>query len=342
MRCVVVEEPKKVRLAERELSPLAPGFARIRVKAAAICATDLEVVDGNIAANYPLTPGHEWAGIVAEVADEAYADWVGKRVTGSNDVSCGVCEACRSGNWRYCPQFEEIGFKRHGAYAEYIDVPAYGLVELPADLPFTHAALAEPLGVALGTWEKLAPQYGKTCTVFGAGSIGLCCLAVAKAMGMRRIVVVDLNPERLEVARELGAHFTVDPAREDLFAVMKKYHPEGTDYIIEATGVESCISAALKLCRKGGYVALAGYGRGKTMSIRMDDIHINNLHVVGAGNNWNQHQKAIRMMAEGAVDMTPFVSETLDLSEFQKGLDDARARPGRFIKALFTFDEVGQ
>ena len=339
MKCVVIEAPHRVMLTERELSPLAAGFARIKVMAAAVCATDLEVVDGNIAANYPLTPGHEWAGVVTEVAEPSCTHWIGKRVTGSNDVFCGHCEACRSGNWRYCKDFEEIGFKRNGAYAEYIDVPVYGLVELPDDLPFTHAALAEPLGVALGTWEKIAPRCGGTCTVFGAGSIGLCCLAVAKAMGMSRIVVIDRNPDRLAVARRLGAWATVDTSAEDLYAAMRTYHPDGSEYIIEATGAEECIANSLKLCKKGGYVALAGYGRGKTMSIRMDDIHINNLHVIGAGNNWNQHQRAIRMMAEGAVDMEPFVSETLALEDFMKGLEDARNRPGGFIKALFTFEE---
>ncbi|MBR4867066.1 MAG: alcohol dehydrogenase catalytic domain-containing protein, partial [Clostridia bacterium] len=190
MKCVVIEEPKKMYLTDRDPAPLAPGFARIRVKAAAICATDLEVVDGNIPANYPLVPGHEWSGVVAEVSDPADAHWIGKRVTGSNDVYCGKCDACRSGNWRYCKEFEEIGFKRPGAYAEYIDVPAKGLVELPDDLPFTHAALAEPMGVALGTWEKAEPKFGKTCLIYGAGSIGLCCLCVAKALGMRHITVI--------------------------------------------------------------------------------------------------------------------------------------------------------
>lgn len=338
MKCVVIERPGQVSLCERELPALQRGFARIQVRAAAICATDLEVIDGNIPAKYPLTPGHEWAGTVVEVAEERDRHWVGKRVTDSNDVTCGVCEACRSGNWRYCSEFEEIGFKRNGAYAEYIDVPAYGLVELPEGLPFTHAALAEPMGVALGTWEKLAPQYGKTCLIFGAGSIGLCCLAVARAMGMRRIVVVATSSRRLTIAKQLGAYATVATREEDLFAAMKKYHPEGTDYVIEATGIQECITNSLKLCRKGGYVALAGYGRGKTMSIRIDDIHVNNLHVVGAGNNWNQHKKAVRMMADGAVDMTPFISETLSLSDFQRGLDDARSRPAGFIKAVFTFD----
>lgn len=338
MNCVVIERPGCMRYTQRELAPLAPGFARIRVKAAAICATDLEVINGNIAANYPLTPGHEWSGIVTEVADEKYAHWVGKRVTGSNDVTCGTCEACRSGNWRYCKDFEEIGFKRNGAYAEYVDVPAYGLVELPDSLPFPHAALAEPLGVALGTWEKVSPKYGRTCLIIGAGSIGLCCLAVAKAMGMCRIVVAASSSKRLTTAKEMGAYATVATREEDIFAAMKNYHPEGTDYIIEATGIEECIVNSLKLCKKGGTVALAGYGRGKTMSVRMDDIHINNLTVIGAGNNWNQHKKAIAMMAEGAVDMTPMISETLPLSQFQVGIDHARTRPAGFVKAVFTFD----
>ena len=339
MKCVVIEKSGHVYLADRDMPPLAKGFARIKVKAAAICATDLEVIDGNIPANYPLTPGHEWSGIVAEVSDERDSAWIGKRVTGSNDVTCGVCEACRSGNWRYCKDFEEIGFRRNGAYAEYVDIPVYGLVELPDSLPFTHAALAEPLGVALGTWEKLDPKYGKTCMIIGAGSIGLCCLAVAKAMGMRKIVVVATSSKRLEIAKQLGAYATVATREEDLFEAMKKYHPEGTDYIIEATGIEECIQNSFKLCKKGGYVALAGYGRGKHMSIRIDDIHVNNLHIVGAGNNWNQHKKAIQMMADGAADMSPFVSETLDLADFQKGLDDARHRPTGFIKAIFTFDD---
>ena len=339
MKCIVIEKPGKVYISERELPALNKGFARIKVMAAAICATDLEVVDGNIPANYPLTPGHEWSGIIAEVEDPKDSDWIGKRVTGSNDVTCGVCDACRSGNWRYCKDFEEIGFKRNGAYAEYIDVPVYGLVELPASLPFTHAALAEPLGVALGSWEKVQPEYGKTCMIIGAGSIGLSCLAVAKAMGMRKIVVVDTYSDRLTIAKKMGAYATVATREEDIFEVIKKYHPEGTDYIMEATGVEECISNSLKLCKKGGSIALVGYGRGKNMSIRIDDIHINNLRLIGAGNNWNQHKKAIQMMADGVVDMEPLVTETLDLSEFQKGLDHARTRPAGFVKAIFTFDK---
>lgn len=339
MKCVVIESPKNVHLEERPLPQLREGFARIRVKAAAICATDLEVLDGNIPANYPLVPGHEWSGVVEAVENPAHSHWVGKRVTGSNDVVCGVCEACRSGAWRYCKEFEEIGFKQPGAYAEYIDVPVYGLVELPEALPFTHAALAEPMGVALGVWEKAEPKFGKTCLIYGAGSIGLCCLCVAKALGMRKIIVVATSRDRLQIAKELGADYVVATRQQNVFEEVRKYHGEGTDYIIEATGIEECISNSLRLCKKGGTVVLAGYGRGKQMSIRIDDIHVNNLRLIGAGNNWNQHKKAIDFISEKKPGMDLFVTETLPLEDFAKGLDDARRRPAGFVKAVFTFEE---
>lgn len=339
MKCVVIEEPKKVTLKDLPLPKLRKDFARIKVKAAAICATDLEVVDGNIPANYPLIPGHEWSGVVSEVENPLHSKWIGKRVTGSNDIVCGACEACRSGNWRYCKDFEEIGFKQPGAYAEYIDVPVVGLVELPDDLPFEHAALAEPMGVALGVFEKAEPKIGKTCLIYGAGSIGLCCLSVAKSLGLRKIVVAATTTDRLSIAKEMGADFVIATKEEDIFNQMKNIHPEGTDYIIEATGVEECISNSFKLCKKGGTVVLAGYGRGKNMSIRIDDIHINNLRVIGAGNNWNQHKKAIELMSEKNIKMDLMVSEKIRLEDFQKGLDDARNRPAGFIKAIFEFND---
>ncbi len=338
MKCVVIEAPGKVVLKNKELPPLKEGFARIKTCAAAICATDLEVVDGNIAANYPLTPGHEWSGVVKEVNDSRFSDFLGARVTGSNDVFCGKCEACRSGRWRYCKEFKEIGFKGDGAYAEYVDVPAAGLVRLPDSLSFEEAALAEPLGVALGVLEKIEAKAGGTCLIFGAGSIGLCTLAAAKALGLRKIVVAATSSARLAVAKELGAYATVATREEDIYERMKEIHPEGTDYIIDATGAEECVQNALKLCKKGGYVALAGYGGGRNMNIRIDDIHINNLHLVGAGNNWNMHGRAINLMADGAVDMKPLVTNIIKLEEFEKGLELARKRPVGFVKAVFKFD----
>ena len=338
MKAVVILKPGELTVCERSL-PIPPkGFARIKVKAAAICATDLEVLDGNIAANYPLIPGHEWSGIVDAVGDEKDSEWVGRAVIGSSDVVCLTCEACRRGEWRYCKSFEEIGFKRDGAYAEYMLAPVYGLVPKGEGVPFEVAALAEPLGVALGTLKKAHARAGQTLLIFGAGSIGLCMLAAARAMGLRKIIVAATTNGRLGIAKEMGAYATIATKEEDLMQRVRELHPEGTDIVIDATGVEECITASLRILKKGGTLALAGYGKGKIMQIRVDDIHINNLHVVGAGNNWDMHRKAMALMEDGKVDLSPFISKRLTLDEAEEGLALARRRPEGFIKAVFVHE----
>lgn len=335
MKAIVIEKPNVVNMHEVPIPVPPPGFARVKVAAAAVCATDLEVLSGRIPANYPLTPGHEWSGIVDAVGSQEDSVWMGKRVIGSNDVVCLKCDACRSGNWRYCKDFEEIGFRRNGAYAEYVIVPAYGLCELADHVSFEEAALCEPLGVALGTLEKANARFAETCMIMGAGSIGLCMLAVAKAMGMRRIVVCAASDKRLGIAKEMGAYATLATSSCDIEAEMKRLHPDGTDVIIDATGIESCIQQCLRLAKKGGRVLLAGYGRGKTMNIRMDDIHINNLQVIGAGNNWNMHKKAVTLIADGIISPKPLITNILPLEQYREALNMAEKRPVGFVKAVF-------
>ena len=133
----------------------------------------------------------------------------------------------------------------------------------------------------------------------------------------------------------MGALRTIASKEEDVMEVMRELRPQGTDIVIDATGIEGCIQQCLKLTKKGGTFALAGYGRGKVMNIRIDDIHINNLRVVGAGNNWNKHKKAVTMMADGSVNIEHFVTNRIKLEDYQLGLDLARTRPEGFVKAVF-------
>lgn len=335
MKAIVVKKPKEIQLEDLPIPVPGPGFARIKVKAAAICATDLEILDGNIPANYPITPGHEWSGIVDAVGSEEDSLWIGKSVIGSSDVVCLKCDACRNGEWRYCKDFEEIGFKRNGAYSEYMLAPVYGLCEKPDSVPYEIAALSEPLGVALGTLKKAKAKSGDTLLIIGAGSIGLCMLAVAKSMGLRKIVVCATTSDRLSIAEKMGAYATIATYEKDLEEEIKKYHPEGTDLIVDATGVEECIQKSLRILKRGGTLALAGYGKGKIMNIRIDDIHVKNLKVIGAGNNWNMHKKAMTLIEDKSVDVSSFITEKIKLEDFKKGLELARKRPAGFIKAVF-------
>lgn len=338
MKAVVIEKPGEMHRKEVPMPEPVKGFVRVKVAACAICATDLEVIEGRIAANYPLIPGHEWSGIVDAVGEGVDESWIGKRVIGSNDVVCCTCDACRSGNWRYCKDFKEIGFKQDGAYAEYVQVPAYGLYEIPEAVSFDEAALCEPLGVAIGTMKKTGAVFGQTALIMGAGSIGLCMLEICRIMGLRKITVCDLKGDRLEIAKARGAFRTIETGKEDVLTTAAEVCPEGYDVVIDATGMEECIVNCIKLTKKGGVLALAGYGRGKVMNIRIDDIHVNNIRMVGAGNNWNHLKLALELMEDGMADVKPMISEHLTLDEFAKGIDMVKNRPAGFVKALYHFD----
>ena len=336
MRAIVIEKPNIVALKEIEEPALKPGFALVRVMASAICATDLEVLEGNIAAGFPIVPGHEWSGTVEAVADGADSGWIGKRVVGSNDICCLKCPACRSGQWRNCAHFREIGFWENGACAEFLQAPVYGLRQLPDTISFIQGALIEPMGVAVGTLEKAGAQLGDTLLIIGAGSIGLNILAVAKAMGMRKIVVAANSGGRLGIAKKMGAYEVIATGAQNLEIEMAQLHPGGSDVVIDATGIEECIRQCLRLARKGGSFALAGYGRGKEMHIRVDDIHIKNLKVAGAGNNWNMIDKCVNLIEDGIVNTESMATNILKLEDYALGLKLAKERPYGFVKAVFV------
>ena len=339
MKKVVISSPNNINFeTDAPIPELDKNFALIEVKACAICSTDLEVVEGRIAADYPITLGHEWAGKVVAVGDKKYKKWINKRVTGSNDIICLECDACKRGDWRYCPSFKEVGFKHDGGYAEYMTVPAYGLVELPSFIPFKVAALAEPLGVACGCLYKSHIKKGDSLLIYGAGAIGLSLLVAAKYSGITDIGVIDINQERLDLATKMGASYIINSSnQEEIIEKVREKHSKGIDIVIDATGIESCIQTSLKLPRKGGKVVLAGYGRGKVMNIRIDDIHINNLKVIGAGNNWNMHQKAIDIMKKGAYkEMSLLISKEIKLEEYELGLKLTKEKPNGFMKAVFV------
>jgi len=340
MKAVIVEGPNKLSLSEVPIPSLKEkaqeGRALIRVEAAAICATDLEVFTGRIPVKYPVIPGHEWSGVVEEVADPADAHWVGRRVVGSNDICCLKCDACRSGLWRNCASFREIGFKENGAYAEYMTVPVYALYELPEKISFIQGALIEPVGVAVGTLEKTGAAFGETLLIFGAGSIGLNILAVARAMGMRRIIVAAKSDKCLDTALKMGAYAFAATENTDIIKFAREHHPEGTDVVIDATGNEGCICAAFKIAKRGGKVGLAGYGKGETMNIRIDDVHIENLRVAGAGNNWNVVKQCLRLLEDGIIDTSMLATDIIKLEDYAAGIKMAEERPRGFVKALFV------
>ncbi len=337
MQALVVSAPHTMNLQEVPRPEPPTGWARIQVVMAGICATDLAVIAGQAGVSFPLIPGHEWMGLVDAVGSAADQAWVGRRVAGENEVSCLVCSACRSGHWRWCPQYQQIGFGRYGgSYAEYLVAPIYGLHPLSETLSDVQGALLEPAAVALGVLERAALRIGETLTVIGDGPIGLNVLIVAKAMGARRMIVGGEQPARLAMAERLGAYCVVRHPHEDLEAAVTAAHGR-SDVVVEATGTESGLQTAISLARPEGRVVLAGFAHGGQVVISPDHIHLPDVAVIGAGNNPGWMSRAAALVEDGIVRTDGLVTHRYALADFQQAFRALGQRTDGLIKAVFEW-----
>lgn len=338
MQAVIISVARQMALKDLPLPEPDPGWARIRVRAAGICATDLAVLDGDIGAGFPITPGHEWAGVVDAVGDPDDAHWVGRRVVGENDVSCLRCEACRTGRWRFCPHYQQIGFGRYpGAYADFLLAPVYGLHPLPDHVSFEQGALVEPLAVAVAVLGRAHLMLGETLTVIGDGPIGLGVVIAARAAGARRILVFGEEPHRLALARDLGAVEAADHRAVDPDERAQHWHGR-SDVVVEATGTAAGIATAIRLVAPEGRVILAGFSHGRAVPVLADQVHLPNVSVIGAGNNPGWMQRTVDLVADGLMSSEALVTHRFPLSRFEEAMSRARSHADGLVKAVFTWD----
>ncbi len=335
MKAVVFQSPGTIDLVDAKCSAPEPDWARIQVRATAICMTDFEVLHGTIQAQYPIIPGHEWSGVVDATGSSSDREWIGRRVVGDNELTCLRCRYCRKGEWRRCAQYRQLGFEAPGAYAEYILVPIHNLHELPDSISFEQGALLEPMAVGLAVLAMAQPQVGATAVILGVGPIGLNCLAVLKASGVIRILCIDLRERRLELARAWGALATCNSV-EALTDTVTRWHPGGADLVIDTTGNQNLIQSGLSLVRFGGAFVLAGYCGGRSIELKLDVIHERNLRVLGAGNNSGFMETAVRCAADGILRTEEMITHRYRLEDYKSALSRDTIAAQDYIKGIFV------
>lgn len=336
MRAVRFEQPGKVSLGEFP-DPEAPaGWARIRIQAAAICMTDFELLRGRHTVEYPLTPGHEYCGVVDRVGSPADEAWLGRKVVADNEVTCLKCGFCRRGQWRRCREYRQIGFGLPGGYAEYVLAPVHNLHPLADTVSFEQGALVEPLGVGIAVAFMAGAHLGSTATILGVGPIGLNCLAALKASGARRILCLDKQPQRLALAKSWGAsEATEDP--EHLQALTRERHPEGTDIVIEASGHHPLIPLGISLTRFGGSMVLAGFCKHEALPFVPDTVQGPNIRMLGAGNNGGFIEPAALAVGDGVLSTEAMITHRFRLEDFRQAFSDEQVTAADYIKGVFVF-----
>lgn len=241
---------------------IGPNDVLIKVKKTAICGTDVHIYRWDDWARktvpVPLVTGHEFVGTVADFGSAVTGYHVGQRVSGEGHIVCGQCRNCRAGRGHLCRNTLGVGVQRPGAFAEYLCLPQHNVVPIPDDVPDEIAAIFDPLGNAVHTALSF-DLVGEDVLVTGAGPIGIMGALVAQAVGARKVVITDINPVRLDLARRLGIRHVVDASREKLADVMREEGMrEGFDVGLEMSGSAVAFRDMIDAMNNGGKIAILG------------------------------------------------------------------------------------
>jgi aryl-alcohol dehydrogenase len=319
---VVNKKEDKFEIQELTLAPLKPREVLVKVKAVGLCHTDLSVKAGSLPTNYPVVLGHEGSGVIEEVGESITQFKKGDHVVLSYG-SCGNCRPCLEGNRGYCLDFIPLNFlnKRlydedsvfeneingsffqQSSFAEYAIVSDQNLVKIDNEVPLE---LMGPLGCGIQTgagtvMNTLNPNPGSTIAIFGVGSVGLSALMAAKLTGCRTIIAVDLNDERLKLAKELGATHSINPKEvEDVVKAIREVVTGGVDYAVECSGVKEVATQAFNSLYNTGTLALVGAPPGNT-KYEFD------------ANDWILSGRKIRGVVEGDSIIPVYIPRLIEL-----------------------------
>ena len=339
MKSVVVETPGKIAVVEREIPAIKENQVLVKVKAAGICGSDVHIFHGkNAFATYPRVVGHEFAGEIAKVGDQAGDFAVGEHVVVDPVVSCGHCYACRIGRHNVCTSLHVMGVHEDGGFQEYVAVNADQVYKLPADLPWEIAATVEPFSIGAQVAHRGRLSGDDTVLICGAGPIGLIILQVAKMKGAR-VAILDLEESRLEKAKEFGADIVMNPGKEDVVAKIKELTGGyGCDIYIEASGHPSSVQQGLDCIRKmGRFVEFSVFGQPVTVdwSIISDRKE---LDLLGVHLSPFCYDTVIEWIGNGKLPTEGVVTHKFPLEKWEEGFHIAKTGENGALKVVLVPD----
>ncbi|GAA2545283.1 zinc-dependent alcohol dehydrogenase family protein [Pseudonocardia hydrocarbonoxydans] len=303
-----------------------PREVVVAVAGCGICGTDLHIADGEFAPTLPVTPGHEFAGEVVARGRDVTEIELGQQVAVDPSLHCGECYFCRRGRGNLCERWAAIGVSTTGGAAEYAVAPVANCVVLPPGVSPADAALIEPLSCAVRGFDVLAPALGDHYLIYGAGTMGLMMMELAKRAGAASVSMVDLNPARLETAKELGCTHTVTSADE-------LEQRRGWDVVIDCTGVVAAIEDGLGRVIRGGTFQQFGVANEDAVA-RFSPFRVYNqeIRIVGSMAVLHSFERAAELFADGVLRPEIMISDRKPLEEYPAALEQFRAGVGRKIQ----------
>ncbi len=320
MQALVLEDYRSLHLRNVPEPAIAPNEVLIRVRACGICGSDVHGYDGSTGRRIPpLIMGHEAAGVIARLGSGVTGLFVDDRVTFDSTISCGRCAYCRRGSVNLCDNRQVLGvscgdYRRNGAFAEYVAVPAHIVYKLPTSFPDANAALIEAVSVAVHAARITAIEPGSTAVVFGAGMIGLLALQAFRHFGCACVFSVDIDQGRLALAQLLGADATFLSGPGLIAQLREATDGQGPDIAVEAVGAQPTVESAIESVRRGGTVTLIG-NLAPRVEIPLQSVVTRQLRLLGSCASAGEYPECIALMQSGAIKVDSLISAVAPLSE---------------------------
>lgn len=339
MKALFYPEHHELLLTELPIPVCKPGEVLVKVKACGICGSELETFKNRSPRRVPpLIMGHEFCGVI-EMTGDAVRDWKkGDIVVSNSVVFCNECDSCREGKTNLCERRQVFGMHRNGAFGAYVNVPATSLIALSPGVDFRAACLTEPLANGVHAVKLTQHLNAKNILVIGAGPIGLTAQQAFKALRNVITIVSDIRPERLAVARQIGANGIINPLKEDVQDAVKNYtQGEPLDLVIDAVGSAETNSLGLEIVKPGGAVVIIGlYENNK--SLLSYDIVLSEKSVIGSYAATQRDMKdSLALIANNKVDVSSWV-HYYTLDNGRQAFFDMMEAKGNHIKSVIVFD----
>lgn len=340
MKVAIMTDVARVELTERDIPKPKADEVLVRVEYVGVCGSDLHYYEnGGIGPNIvkpPFVLGHEAGGTVVEVGEAVTHLKVGDRVALEPGKTCGHCEFCRSGKYNLCP--DVIFFATppiDGVFQEYVAHEANLCFKIPDNMDTMEAALIEPLSVGFHAARQGDAKLGMTAVVTGAGCIGLVSMMALKAMGVTKIIAVDVMKKRLDKALELAATDVINGKEQDTVEeVLKLTGGLGPDLVIETAGSEITTRQAIQFCKKGGTIVLVGYSASGEMKLPMSTALDKELTFKTVFRYRHIYPLAIEAVASGRVNLKGIVTDVFPLDDIQNAMDLSVKNKADIVKSV--------
>lgn len=313
METIVIQKPYHLELVEREIPEPKSGDVLIKVMASGICGTDIHIFKGDYLGEYPVIPGHEFSGVVVAAGNAVTRFKVGDRVAVEPNIACDNCAHCLNNRHNFCLNWRAIGVTLPGGMEQYATAPEKAVFNI-GDLPFEQGAFMEPLSCVIHGIERVQLRLADKVAILGAGPIGNLILQMSRLQGAAQITVLENNPGRAELVRQMGADLVLN-CMEDL-------QPEKYDVVIDATGVIPVMNRAIDFARKGGTVLLFGVPpSGKILEVEAFKIFQKGLTILSSFTSLRNSFQAVNLLRSGQIDIRSLISHRLPLKEMPQAIE---------------------